>query len=98
MSDRIVVNPLHRYYREDHLAEVVTTMRRLGPPTLRATWDAEAGVWHAHEGTHRLRAAVSLGLVPTMVHVPWRKSREALRRARIGATLNAHVFRTGGRE
>lgn len=88
----VVVNPLHGYYRPDHLARVMADMARLGPPVLRASWDEEAGIWHAQEGTHRLRAAKALGLVPVMVPVPWKRTREARVRARHAATRYAHVF------
>lgn len=88
----IVVNPLHGYYRRDHLEHVVDEMRRRGAPRLRAFYDSETGIWHAREGTHRLRAAKALGLVPTLVPVPWRRTRAALVRATIAASSNAHVF------
>lgn len=86
------VNPLHWYHRQDHLARVVSEMRHRGAPVIRASWDAAAGVWHAREGTHRLRAALALGLTPVLVPVPWRRSEQALRRARVAASRYAHEF------
>jgi hypothetical protein len=88
----MVVNPLHGYFRQDHLDHVVVEMRRRGAPKIRAFYDAEVGVWHAREGTHRLRAAAVLGLLPELVSVPWNKTRAALYRARIAADRHAHVF------
>lgn len=88
----LIVNPLHWYHREAHLAEVVEEMRRRGPPRIRAYWDDVAGIWHAQEGTHRLRAAKQLGLVPTMIPVPWPRTRAALNRARHAARRHAHRF------
>ena len=86
----VLVNPLHWYHREDHLRHVVAEMRRRGPPRIRAYFDGE--VWHAREGTHRLRAAKILGVVPVMIPVPWPKTKLALERARLNAIRNAHSF------
>ena len=86
----ILVNPLHAYYRPKHLEHVVEVMRRLGPPTIRAYFDGE--VWHAREGTHRLRACLALGVVPRLRAVKWLKSRQALDRARLAAVMHAHAF------
>lgn len=86
------VNPLHGYFRPEHLLYVIDEMRRLGPPVLRACWDAEAGLWHAREGTHRLRAAKALGLAPVLVSVPWRRSPAGRVRARYAAEKHAHTF------
>jgi hypothetical protein len=86
----VVVNPLHHYYRPAHLDHVIGEMRRLGPPVLRAHFDGE--IWHAREGTHRLRAAKALGLIPVLRAVPWPKSRASLERARFSAPLTAHLF------
>lgn len=44
----------------DHLAEVMTTMRETGAPSIRAFWTGE--VWRAVEGSHRIAAAIELGL------------------------------------
>jgi hypothetical protein len=84
------INPLHGYYRADHLERVVQEMRHRGPPTIRAYFDGDT--WHAREGTHRLRAAKILGLAPTLVCVAWRRSVTALQRARFQADRHAHVF------
>lgn len=88
----VTVNPLHAHYRPAHLDHVIGEMRRRGPPVLRACWDAEAGIWHAREGTHRLRAAVALGLAPVLIPVPWKRSEASRERARYAAKRNAHVF------
>lgn len=96
VSGMVLVNPLHDYYRPEHLEHVVAEMRRRGPPVLRAYHDINADggfdMWHAAEGTHRLRAAKRLGLTPVLVPVPWRKSRAALERARLAARLHGHLF------
>jgi hypothetical protein len=84
------VNPLHGYYSPDHLIHVLGEMRRLGPPVLRAAWDDQDGVWHAREGTHRLRAALALGVAPILVRVPWKRTHDA--RARVAALRYAHSF------
>lgn len=86
----ISVNPLHWYYRQVHLEHVIIEMRRRGAPVIRAFFDGE--IWHAKEGTHRLRAAKILGLTPVLVPVPWRRSQAALERARIAAAGMAHRF------
>ena len=87
-----VINPLHGYFRPEHLVHVIAEMRRRGPPVLRACWDGEAGIWHAREGTHRLRAAKALGLAPILVPVPWRRSQAGRVRARHAALVHAHTF------
>lgn len=86
----VVVNPLHHYFRPAHLEHVIGEMRRRGAPVLRAYFDGE--IWHAREGTHRLRAAKALGIAPILVPVPWPKSRSSLARARFSAPLTAHLF------
>jgi hypothetical protein len=58
------VTLLHDHYDTDHLADVVTEMRSLGAPTIKAIWDEGNGCWIALEGCHRLRAASELGLTP----------------------------------
>ena len=86
----VLVNPLHAYYRPQHLEHVMAEMAWRGLPVLRAYWDGE--VWHAREGTHRLRAAKALGMVPVMVPIRWGRTRAALVRARVAATRNGHRF------
>ena len=86
----ILVNPLHHYHRPAHLIHVTAEMRRRGAPTIRAHFDGE--VWHCKEGTHRLRAALALGIAPVLVSVPWWRSAAALERARYAAVRNAHAF------
>jgi hypothetical protein len=86
----IIVNPLHWYHRPQHLEHVKSEMLKRGVPTIRAHFDGQ--IWHAQEGTHRLRACLALGLVPRLVHVPWPKTKAALIRAQIAAKRNAHIF------
>jgi hypothetical protein len=75
------VVPLHDYYRPSHLAHVIEHMMTLGPPTLRA--HLQDGRWYLHEGTHRLRAAIALGLTPVLVSDPSRRmGQKAIERAR----------------
>lgn len=88
----VVVTPLHAHYSPAHLQHVVREMRRRGPPHIRAYLDAETGTWFALEGTHRLRAAKHLSLVPVMLAVPWPRTRKALIRARHAAETRGHVF------
>lgn len=49
---------------DDHLAEVVAEMRRLGAPTIRVVDCGDH--YQALEGSHRLAAAAELGLVPNL--------------------------------
>lgn len=86
------VCPLHHYYRPAHLTHVIAEMQRRGAPRIKATWDHVSDTWYAHEGTHRLRAAKTLGLAPVIRPVPWRKTKAAMGRARIAALRNAHTF------
>lgn len=85
------VTPLHKYYSEDHLIEVIEKMKTLGPPVLRGTHDPETDRWFAHEGTHRLRAAAFLNITPVMIHIPWPKAKKAMIRARYRDDI--HVFK-----
>jgi hypothetical protein len=48
----------------EHLAEVVALMQAMGAPKLRAIFDPAAGVLLALEGSHRIAAAVELGIAP----------------------------------
>ena len=88
----VVVTPLHWYYSESHLLDVVAAMRELGPPRIRAFLDLESGAWLAREGTHRLRAALLLELAPVLVPIRWWRTRSALERARFAALERGHVF------
>lgn len=88
----IRVNPLHGYFRPAHLEHVVREMKRLGPPVLRGYFDAEWNTWHAREGTHRLRAALRLGLTPVFAPVKWGKTKAALERARVACCKHGHTF------
>lgn len=87
-----IVCPLHHYYRPDHLETVVDRMRALGPPTLRGYRDPETGAWLMREGTHRLRAALRLGLAPRLLPIPWWRTRASLERARWAARKRGHRF------
>lgn len=73
------VNPLHWYWSDEHLIEVILEMLVRGPPVLRGYFDGS--VWHAIEGTHRLHAAFCLNLIPVMVPAKWRKAKKALAQA-----------------
>ena len=86
----VIVTPLHAYYRPAHLDHVIGEMRRRGAPRIRAS--LIDGVWYAREGTHRLRAAIALGIAPVLVPVPWRRTRAALERARFAAVRDGHAF------
>lgn len=55
----IIVNPLHWYYRQQHVEHVRCEMMRRGAPVIRAVWDQKEKCWHARNGTHRLRAALA---------------------------------------
>jgi hypothetical protein len=88
----VVVTPLHAHYSPAHLDYVIEQMRRLGPPKIRAYFDAVSGAWMAREGTPRLRAAKLLDLPPVMVPVRWPHSHKALDRARFAALLRGHAF------
>jgi len=88
----VIVCPLHHYHRTDHLEAVVERMRVLGPPTLRGYWDDEARAWLMREGTHRLLAALRLGLAPRLRPIPWWRTRASLERARWAAVRRGHRF------
>jgi hypothetical protein len=88
----VVVVPLHAHYSRAHLVHVTDEMRRRGAPVIRAYRDDETGAWLTFEGTHRLRAALSLGVAPVMRPSPWPRSAEALRRARFAAVERGHLF------
>ena len=47
---------------EEHLNQVKMEMRQLGPPKIKAVWEDCWETWVALEGTHRITAAVALGL------------------------------------
>lgn len=51
----------------DHLATVTAQMQEMGAPTIRCIRDDVHGVVLALEGSHRLAAAVELGLAPILV-------------------------------
>jgi hypothetical protein len=90
--DVVIVCPLHAYYSREHLTEVMATMRVLGGPVLRG--HHRDGVVYLREGTHRIRAAWRLGLVPTIIAGPWWRSRQALANARHAADRRGIYFET----
>lgn len=90
----MLIAPLHRHFRPHHLALVSAQMAVLGAPVLRAFFDPSTGAWLAREGSHRLRAAHRLGLVPRLVMTPWWRSLAALERARYAAAQYGLVFPT----
>jgi hypothetical protein len=51
----------------DHLAHVIEQMRVLGAPTIRCARDEARGVLLALEGSHRIAAAIKLGIAPHLV-------------------------------
>ena len=89
---RAVVTPLHEHFSPARLAQVVAEMRRRGPPRIRAYFDAVSVAWFCFEGTHRLRAALQLGIAPVLVPVRWHRGPAALVRARHAARIRGHVF------
>lgn len=88
----MIIAPLHRHFSAAHLEDVRRDMARLGPPLIRAYFDATTGCWLAREGTHRIRAAHQLRVSPVMVHVPWWRSQAALERARWAALDYGYQF------
>lgn len=86
------VTPLHAHFSPAHLIHVTAQMRDRGPPRIHAYLDAETGAWFALEGTHRLRAALALGVAPVMVPVRWPRRRAALEHARYAAVTRGHQF------
>lgn len=88
----MIVCPLHWYYSPDHLAEVQEEMAVRGPPRLRGYMDDEAGVFLLREGTHRIRSAHAMGLVPVLVCIPWWRARSRLDRARVAARTRGLTF------
>jgi hypothetical protein len=88
----MIVVPLHEHFSPARLAMVVDKMRALGPPRIRAYFDAPTRAWFSMEGAHRLRAAKLLAVAPIMVPVRWRRGRRALERARYAIPRRGHVF------
>jgi hypothetical protein len=88
----MIVCPLHLHFDPGHLGAVCAEMGWIGPPVLRGHLDAESGAVMLREGTHRIHAAEMLELVPTILLVPWWRSRAALVRARIAAKRRGLVF------
>lgn len=72
--------------------DVIQKMKVLGPPRLCAFYDSETETWFSQEGTHRLRAAKVLGMVPVMLPVPWTRGKKALTRARFAFQSRGHTF------
>lgn len=86
----MVVCPLHRYYDELHLEHVAQQMETRGPPVLRGAIVGELVL--LREGTHRIRAASRLGLVPIIVPIRWWRTRAALARAHFSAARYGLTF------
>lgn len=87
----MIICPLHWYFSPSHLAEVEAEMLSRGPPRLRGYMDG-AGLVLLSEGTHRIRAAHRLGLVPVVVTVPWWRARSRLVNARFAAQERGLAF------
>lgn len=87
-----VVTALHAYYSPARLERVLALMAQLGAPRIRAHLDEATGAWFAREGTHRLRAALALGVAPILCPIAWWRSRRALQRARFAAAIRGHAF------
>jgi len=62
---------VHEHYSEVHLAHVVSEMRTMGAPVIRAVWMECYGHWAAIEGCHRIRASAELGLTPIIDEVDY---------------------------
>lgn len=62
---------MHAHYDADHLATVKAQMATLGAPTIKAVWMECHGHWAALEGSHRIRAAADLGLVPVIEEIEY---------------------------
>ena len=61
----------HTEFSADKLEGVKAEMNRLGAPTIKAVWMDTYGAWVALEGSHRIRAAKELGLIPNIDSVEW---------------------------
>lgn len=88
----MIVCPLHWYYNAAHLANVTDEMQRRGPPTLRGYFDERSGVFLLREGTHRIRAAHSLGLAPVLMPIRWWRAQSRLLSARMAAATRGLEF------
>ena len=62
---------VHDHYSEEHLAEVIEEMKKLGAPKIRAVWMECYDHWAALEGCHRIRAAKELGLTPEIIELDY---------------------------
>ena len=88
----MIVCTLHWYFSPAHLADVEAEMMLRGPPRLRGYMDEQSGAFMLSEGTHRIRAAQSLGLTPVLVSIPWWRSRSRLASARMAAQQRGIKF------
>lgn len=86
----VVVCPLHWYHDPVRLEAIRARMRDRGAPVLRGFLDRDAIL--LREGTHRIRAALELGMEPTIVLVPWWRSAQALVAARFAAARRGLLF------
>ncbi len=60
----------HSYFDQKHLEEVISEMKTKGAPIIKAV-DTGEGVWVALEGSHRIRAAKELGLIPVIDEIEY---------------------------
>lgn len=60
----------HSHFDQKHLEEVISEMKIKGVPIIKAV-DTGEGVWVALEGSHRIRAAKALGLVPVIEEIEY---------------------------
>lgn len=63
---KMKIQLVHSYFDEKHLEKVISEMKTLGAPKIKAVWCEELDRWLAVEGCHRLRAALLLGLQPVI--------------------------------
>lgn len=55
---------VHDHFEQAHLDQVISTMKTMGAPVIKAVYLEYCDTWAALEGCHRLRAAEALGLTP----------------------------------
>lgn len=61
---------VHDHFDTEHLSAVMSEMRVMGAPTIKAV-DIGENVYAALEGCHRIRAAIELGLQPIIEEVEY---------------------------
>ncbi|HYX39353.1 MAG TPA: hypothetical protein VE954_40140 [Oligoflexus sp.] len=62
---------LHERVNVNQLEMIKKEMAVLGRPVIRAVWTDTYGMWLALEGTHRLRAAYEMSLLPLVYEVAY---------------------------